>query len=165
MDAILGRRSIRRFEDRPVPIEMVRDLLRAAMYAPSASNRRPWHFVTVTDRALLEAVPGFHPHAAMVPASAGVIVVCAATSGYSHPMWVQDCSAATQNILLAAHSMGLGSVWLGLHPREDRTGGCRLLLGIPPEMEPFSMIAYGWPAEKPPVPERFEEDRLHWDRW
>ncbi len=165
LEMITGRRSIRRYEDRPVPREMIDNLLRAAMYAPSASNRQPWHFVVVTDKVLLEKVPSFHPHAAMVPGAAGCIIVCADVSSTHHPMWVQDCSAATQNILLAAHETGLGAVWLGIHPREDRVEGCRAFAGLPAGMEPFSMVAFGWPAEKPPMPERFDASRIHWEHW
>jgi nitroreductase len=166
IEVILDRRSIRRFVDRPVPMDMIETMVKAAMYAPSAGNQQPWQFVVVKDRALLDAVPGVHPHAAMVPSAAGVIIVCGDLSKERHKeMWVQDCSAATQNILLAAQAQGLGAVWLGVYPREDRVSGCRKLFGIPEGIVPFSMVAFGWPAEVPPRPERFDSTRIHCNRW
>ncbi len=165
LDVIMRRRSIRKYRRDPVPREMVLDMLKGAMYAPSASNRQPWSFVVIEDRRLLEAVPGFHPHAAMVPEAAGCIGVCADTSLSHGSMWIQDCAAATQNILLVAESLGLGAVWLALHPREDRVEGFRNLVGLPSGIEPFSLVAFGWPGEKPAMPERWDESRIHWNAW
>lgn len=166
MDVLFSRRSVRRYTADPVEEASWVEMIRAGMYAPSAGDQRPWHFILSRDKSVLEAVPSIHPHAAMVPGAAGVIVVCGLPSAGRHPaMWVQDCSAATQNILLAAESLGLGAVWLGVHPREDRVEGCRRLFGIPEEAFPFAMIACGHPAEKPAFPERFDRARIHFERW
>jgi len=136
------------------------------MYAPSAGNQQPWHFVVVDDRALLDAVPSFHPHAAMCREAACAILVCADPALEKYPgLWVQDCAAATQNILLAAHELGLGSVWLGCYPRPERVEGFRRLVGLPPEIIPFAMIALGYPAQTLATPERFNPDRVHRNRW
>ncbi len=166
LDFIMDRRSIRRYTEETVPEGMVEAMVRAAMYAPSAGNHQPWHFIVVTDKSRLEEVPGFHPHAAMVPGAAGMVVVCGDPARQRHSeMWVQDCSAATQNLLLAAAAQGLGAVWLGVYPREDRMSGCRSLFLIPNEIVPFSMVPFGWPAENPPRPERFDTSRIHRERW
>lgn len=133
LDVIIRRRSIRKYRRDPVPRKMVLDMLEGAMYAPSASNRQPWRFLVMEDRKLLEAVPGFHPHASMVPEAAGCIAVCADTTLSHSGMWIQDCAAATQNILLVAESLGLGAVWLGVHPREDRITGFKALVQLPRE--------------------------------
>jgi nitroreductase len=165
LDVMMRRRSIRKYRRDPVPREMILDMLKGAMYAPSASNRQPWHFVVIEDRRMLEEVPGFHPHAAMVPDAAGCIAVCADTTVSHGEMWVQDCAAATQNILLMAESLGLGAVWLGIHPREDRIAGFRSFIHLPGGIEPFSLVAFGWPGEKPPMPERWDEAKIHWNGW
>lgn len=165
LDVMIRRRSIRKYRRDPVPREMVLDMLKGAMYAPSASNRQPWHFLVIEDRNLLEAVPGFHPHAAMVPEAAGCIAVCADTTLSHGEMWIQDCAAATQNILLVAESLGLGAVWLAIHPREDRITGLEALVQLPQGIVPFSLVAFGWPGEKPATPDRWDESKIHWNRW
>jgi nitroreductase len=111
IQAILTRRSIRQYTQAPVPTELVETLLRAASSAPSAGNRQPWQFAVIRDRAKLDAIPGFHPHAEMVRSARLAILVCADASAQPDPgYWVQDCSAAMQNLLLAAHAQGLGAV-------------------------------------------------------
>jgi nitroreductase len=166
IDLMLRRRSIRRYTAEPVDEAAEMQMLRAAMYAPSAGNQQPWHFILVKDRAVLEAIPGVHPHAAMAAHAAGAILVCCNPSGAKHAvMWPQDCAAATQNLLLAAEALGLGAVWLGVYPREDRMAGVAKLFWLPDGTIPFSMVAYGHPAEKPEFPERFDLARIHRDRW
>ncbi len=130
LEAIFTRRSIRRFENRPVSPEIVEQLLKAAMYAPSARNTQSWHFVVITDRQLLDAVPTFHPYAAMIREAPLAILVCGDEQLEPRTAyWVENCSAATQNILLAAHGLGLGAVWLGIYPNSDRVEGMRRLVG------------------------------------
>jgi len=166
LDVILRRRSIRRYTGDAVDEAAEREMLRAAMYAPSAGNQQPWHFVLVKDRALLEEIAKVHPHAAMCAQAAGAVVVCSRVEGAKHSvMWPQDCSAATLNMLLAAESLGLGAVWLGVYPREDRMAGVAGLFGLPEGILPFSIVAYGHPAEEPTFPDRFDESRIHRDRW
>lgn len=166
LEAIMTRRSIRKYTDEPVTDEEVQTLLKAAMAAPSAANKQPWHFVVVRDRALREAFTKFHPHSAMLPDAALGILVCGDTklelpTGY----WVQDCSAATQNLLLAAHALGLGAVWLGITPRDDRVAETKALFGLPDHVIPLGMIAIGRPAEEKEPADRFQPDRVHYDKW
>jgi nitroreductase len=166
MEAILGRRSIRRYSPKPVPEELVTELLIAAMAAPSAGNEQPWQFIVVRDRATLDAIPGFHPYSAMVKHASVAIVVCGDLSREKFKgFWVQDCSAATENLLLAAAAKGLGAVWTALHPMEDRVSGMRKLLSLPEQIIPLSLIPLGYPAEHPGRAERFDAGRVHRERW
>jgi nitroreductase len=160
LDAIFTRRSIRKFKADGVPPEMVETLLRAGMQAPSANNLQPWYLVVITRREVLDRIPSFHPYSAMLTQAPLAILVCGDRT--LQPMegyWVQDCSAATQNILLAAHALGLGAVWLGIHPREERIRGMRALLHLPDEKAPLSLIALGWPAEPKGRADRFKPEK------
>ncbi len=166
MDAILTRRSIRKYADEPVTDEMVTSVLKAAMHAPSAGNQQPWHFVIIRDRALLDQIPSFHPHSLMVRESPVAVLVCGDPTLEKHKgYWVQDCSAATENLLLAVHSIGLGGVWVGVYPREERVTGFKKILGIPEHIIPFALIPIGVPAERKDQPDRFMDSRVHHDRW
>jgi nitroreductase len=167
-EAILSRRSIRKYQNRPIEDELIERLIRAGMSAPSAHNEQPWHFVVIKDRAILDEIPKFHPYAKMLSEAPVAISVCAdhalekdPTAGY----WIQDCSAATQNILLAAHALGLGACWLGIHPREKRKTELRKLLHLPESVEAFSVIALGYPAEDKKPSASFTPDRIHQNQW
>jgi nitroreductase len=166
MSDIRDRRSIRKYTGRPVTDDQVVELLKAAMSAPSAGNQQPWRFVVIRSQQVRERIPSFHPHASMTPSASVVIAVCGDLSDLRIPeRWVQDCSAATQNLLLAAHDMGLGAVWLGVYPTEDRVEGVRELLGLPEHIMPLSLVAIGHPAEHPPAADRFNAAYVHVDRW
>jgi nitroreductase len=166
IQAILTRRSIRKYTDETVTDEQVETLLKAAMAAPSAANKQPWHFIVVRDQALREAFTQFHPHSAMLREAPVGILVCGDTElelgdGY----WVQDCSAATENLLVAAHALGLGAVWLGITPRADRVAETKALFGLPDNVIPLGMISVGHPAEEKGPGERYQAERVHQDRW
>jgi nitroreductase len=166
MEWILSRRSIRKYAPAPVSEDQIRRLLAAAMAAPSAGNQQPWHFVVITDRTVLDRIPEVHPHAPMVREAPLAIAVCGDKQLDRHAgMWVLDCSAATQNLLLAAHALGLGAVWLGVYPRADRMAGLQKLLGLPESVAPLSLIAIGHPAESKPPADRYQERRVHRDHW
>jgi nitroreductase len=166
IETIMTRRSIRRYTRQAVPDTVVHELLAAGMNAPSAGNQQPWQFIVIADPELREAIPAFHPYAQMVPEAPIAIVVCGdlrleTYTGY----WVQDCSAATQNILLAAHAKGLGAVWVGIYPKEDRVKRLQALLGLPPPVVPLALIPLGIPAERIPPARRYDPSRIHRDRW
>jgi len=166
MEAILSRRSIRRYTGEPVPEEVIKELLEAAMSAPSANNEQPWQFVIIDDRRILDEIPRFHPYADMLKEASLAIAVCGdmkleAMRGY----WVQDCSAATQNILIAANARGLGAVWLGVYPNESRTRTVQKLLGLPEQVIPLCFISIGYPAEKKPPANRYNASRVHHNHW
>jgi len=166
MSKMLSRRSVRKYTDEPVSEETIAALLRAAMSAPSAGNQQPWHFIVIRSQAVRDLIPTVHPHAAMVPRAPVAIAVCGDVSGLKYEgYWVQDCSAATENLLLAAHEMDLGAVWLGVYPTEDRVEGVSRVLGLPEHIVPFALIPIGHPAESIPAVDRFDPGRVHQDRW
>ncbi len=166
MSAIFERRSIRKFTNQGVADEKIQKLLEAAMAAPSAGNQQPWHFLVLKERGTLTQITTIHPHAMMLREAPGAILICGDPTLEKHQgYWIQDCAAATENLLLEAVELGLGAVWLGIYPREDRVQGIRQLLGIPPEVIPFSLIAFGYPNEKKEPPFRFKAERVHYDKW
>ena len=166
LEAILSRRSVRKYTARRVPEPALKRLLQAAMNAPSAGNEQPWQFVIVTDRNILDEIPKFHPHSAMLKEASVAVLVCGDLQLETHKgYWVQDCSAATENLLLAAHAMGLGAVWLGIYPREERVAGLRKLLGIPDGIVPFSLVPVGYPAEQKTLADRYNAERVHKNAW
>jgi len=166
MKSILTRRSIRRFTAQPVSDEIIQELLHAAMSAPSAGNEQPWEFVVITDRKILDEIPKVHPYAQMCREAPAAILVCSDVTRESHQgFWVQDCSAATENILIAANDKGLGAVWVGVYPREDRVEGLRKLVGLPAYIIPFALIPVGYPAETKPPSGRFDPSRVHENKW
>lgn len=165
MEAILTRRSIRRYTSNKVPSELITELLRAAMSAPSASNEQPWHFVVIDDRKILDEIPKFHPYSDMLPEAPMAILVCVDFIPERQGFTVQDGSAATQNLLLAAYAKGLGAVWLGIYPLEERIEGMRKLTNLPNHIAPLALIALGYPAEKIPREDRYQPQRIHTNRW
>ncbi len=165
-EAIKTRRSVRHFESTSIDGEKVNLILKAGMQAPSANNSQPWRFVVITDRSKLDAIPQFHPYAKMLYEASLAILVCAfVPEGKLFDLWVQDCSAATQNMLLACHALGLGAVWLGIHPRTERSEPFRNLLNLPQDIKPVTLIAIGHPAEKPAVVDRYDPEKVHYNRW
>jgi nitroreductase len=136
------------------------------MSAPSAGNERPWHFIILTDRAILDAIPKFHPYSAMLKHAQSAILVCGDVTLEKHKgCWTLDCAAATENMLLAAHAKGLGAVWCGVYPTEDRMVNLKRLLNLPEHIVPFSLIPLGFPAEEKQAPDRFDDSRVHQNRW
>jgi len=168
IDNLFARRSIRRFTDQPVAGEQIDMLLKAAMAAPSANNSKPWHFMVVTDAAARRALAEAHPYARMVIQSPVCIVPCG-ERGLSHAsrpeFWIQDLSAATENILLAATGLGLGAVWCGVYPVEKRVVAVCRVLGIPEGIVPLALIAIGHPAEHKEPRTQYDPGRVHKERW
>ena len=163
IDTILARRSVRRYSAEPVAAEDVRLLLEAAMAAPSANNSRPWHFCVVTGRGALDALADGHPYGKMLFQAPLCVAVCGDPARSGH--WVQDCAAATENLLLAATALGLGAVWLGVYPRQERVAAVRRVLDIPEAVVPLSLISIGHPAEHPAPRTQYDEARVHRERW
>ena len=163
LTAIFTRRSIRHYRKEPLSSESIEKLLRAAMAAPSACDLRPWQFIVVDERRILDEIPSFHNNAAMLPEAPVAILLCGEPD--VSRSWQQDCSAAAQNILLAAHAMGLGAVWLGIYPRDKRVIPMRDLLGIPESVVPMALIALGYPAEQKPPRASFEADKVRFNQW
>ncbi len=166
IDYILDRRSIRRFTDQKIDREQILTLLTAAMYAPSAVNMQPWHFVVIDDPTMMQTIMEIHPYARMLQTASHAVVVCGDEQlQHGDGYWVVDCGAATQNLLLAAHAMGLGACWVGLHPREERKTAFSRLLQLPSHVLPFALVALGYPEEQKPRPERFHADKIRYNGW
>jgi len=167
-EALYTRRSIRAFTSDPVSEADITEVLRAAMAAPSAGNAQPWHFVVIEDRAVLEAIPDIHPHAAMcktAPVSIAVVAELALEKYPGFGYWTLDCSAAVENLLLAARGLGLGTVWCGIYPRPERMEGLAKLLHLPEGVTAHALVVMGHPAQEFKRIDRFKPERIHKNTW
>jgi nitroreductase len=168
LDFIFSRRSVRVYRRAEVDEDQVRDLLEAAMAAPSAVAKDPWEFVIVRNRSTLARLAGGLPNGQMLADAAAGIVVCGnlqRAHDRQLSYLLQDCAAAIENLLLAAHALGLGACWLGVHPREDRIAHVRALLGVPEQVLPIAIVSLGWPAESPAPRTRYRADAVHHETW
>ena len=166
MAPILSRTSIRDFTDLPVSDVTVDALLRAAMAAPSAADERPWHFVVIRDQHIRERILEINRFAHIVPQAPVAILVCGDERLQKHRgFWVQDCAAATENILVEAEKLGLGATWLGVYPIEGMVQGLRRLLNIPEHAIPFALVAVGHPGERHEPADRYDDSRVHEESW
>ncbi len=164
VQTIFARRSIRKYTAEPVAEKSVKTLLEAAMAAPSSSNRKPWHFIVTTDRKRLDSLADAHPYGKMLFHAPLCIVVCGDPAISKHP-WVQDCSAATENLLLAVAALDLGAVWLGVYPDEERIAFTRRILDIPETIFPLNLISIGHKAEEKAPRTQYDEARAHREKW
>jgi len=168
LNVIYTRRSVRSFTGESVSKEDLMKLLRAGMSAPSAVNVQPWSFVAVTDRQTLDRLCDHLPYAKMLDKAGAAIVVCGIPDkdeAYSKNYWVMDCSAATQNILLAAHALGLGSVWTAVYVDKDRVKTVREILNIPDNIIPLNVLPIGVPMGTGQPIDKFKEENIHWEKW
>ena len=167
LEAILTRRSIRKFTDDSVSDEDIMLLLRAAMAAPSARNTQPWRFIVVRDQAQRDAIASFNKFAQMAPKAPVSIVVCAdPPQGDDVPeYWPQDCAAAIQNLMLAARAKGIGTVWTGVYPRPDRVKGAREVFQLPDHVIPIGIVVLGYPDQPFAEVDRFDENKIRYERW
>ncbi|MDR1105743.1 MAG: nitroreductase family protein [Treponema sp.] len=176
MNAIFERRSVRGFLPKAVEQDKIERILKAAFEAPSAKNRRPWEFLVVTAKEDLAAIGTMSPYARMCPGAAAAIVPCVnlgagsvppeqGPDGLSAPWWVQDLAAATENILIQITYEGLGGVWLGWYPDRDRMAALASRFALPPHIAPFSVVAFGYPAETPSPVCRYDSARVHYGAW
>ena len=166
LEAILTRRSIRKFLPKAVSRAEIEELLQAAMAAPSAGNAQPWLFLVITDKDQLARIPSIHPYAAMCTEAAAAILVCGNPqvekyAGY----WPLDCAAATQNLLLAARAGELGTVWCGVYPQEERVRAFREMFAVPEAVMPFALVALGHPGQPFASRDRYDAARVHWETW
>jgi nitroreductase len=166
LEAIFTRRSIRKFLPQAVSRAEIEELLQAAMAAPSAGNAQPWLFLVIADKIKLAQIPSIHPYAAMCPESAAAILVCSDPGVEKYAgFWPQDCSAATQNFLLAARARELGTVWCGIYPAEERMRDFRKMFGLPEAVMPFALVALGRPDQPFGRRDRYDAAKVHWDVW
>lgn len=168
LNFIFSRRSIRKFTQREIPEILLTDLLEAAMAAPSAVAKDPWHFIVLRDRASLDQLAMLLPNGKMLSGAAAALVVCGDLN-QAHDQelsfLLQDLSAAVENILLAANALGLGACWLGIHPREERIAAVAQQFSLPENILPMAGIALGWPAQESPARTRYNPDCVHLEVW
>ncbi len=166
LDAILTRRSIRKYTNKKIDDETVNKILKAGMYAPSAVNKQPWHFIVFESAEKREAIMTIHKSSFMLSEAVKAILICYDNKlQHDEGYGVIDCSAATQNMLLAAHSLGLGACWVGICPRENRMEALKKIFDLPDNIIPFAVVSLGYPAETKSTPDRFRNDRIHIETW
>jgi len=168
LDLLFGRRSIRIFAPGEISENALTDLLKAAMAAPSAMTKDPWRFVAVRDRHTLSQLAGAAPGGKMLVTAAAAIAVCGdIESAFEKDIGylLEDCSAATENLLLAAHALGLGGCWVGVHPGEDSVKKVRTILSLPSRVIPIAVVALGHPGEQLPARTRYNAEFVHFEKW
>jgi len=167
LEAIFTRRSVRRFKkDKLISPDIIKQLLKAGMAAPSARNEQPWHFIVVNERSLLDKICDIHPYADMCLQAPLAIIPCIDPQAGSDDHYViQDLSAASQNILLAARALGLGSVWLGVYPNKKVMANVQQLFNIPKTILPFNIMPIGYTDMQQTAQSRFQKDRVHENQW
>jgi nitroreductase len=168
LSVIHSRKSVRHFTERAVSREDLVTLVRAGMAAPSGKNEQPWAFVVVTERASLDALAERLPYAKMLRQAQAAIVVCGDMSKPADPdksLWVQDCSAATENILLAAEAMGLGAVWTAAYPYEERINSVVETLNFPAHITPLCVVPIGYPEGTDKPKDKWNPENLKWEVW
>lgn len=169
LENIMTRTSVRSYTDQPVSEEQVEIMLKAAMAAPTAGNKQPWEFIVINDKELLAALVEYLPYGKMVATAPVSIVACGELTrvfpGEGESYWIQDLSAATENLLLAAHAIGLGAVWVGIHPISDRVKNVQRILNLPSHIVPLSIIPIGYPNEHPTPKNKWREERVHYNGW
>ena len=169
LETIMTRTSIRQYTDQPVEKEKIEAMLRAGMAAPTAVNAQPWHFVVVSDKAKLGELAAANPRAGMLKSAPLAIVVCGdmtkAMEGKGRQFWIQDCSAATENILLAAHDQGLGAVWTALYPMEERMQPVSEALKLPDTLIPLCTVVIGYPAEQPEPKDKWKPENVSYNEY
>ena len=168
MEVIMTRTSVRQYTNEAVTPEQIELMERAAMAAPTACNAQPWEIIAITDPEVLAKIPSVHPHAAMAAKAPLAFVICGTDNGLNgagKEYWVQDCSAATENLLLAAHAMGLGAVWCGVYPIPERIAPIKELLNIPEGVTPLNVVVVGHPTGPNKPKDKWKVEKLHNDKW
>lgn len=170
LESIFSRKSVRNFvENKPVEREKLEMLVRAAMAAPTAVNAQPWTFIIVTRRELLDSLAETLPYAKMLFFASAAIIVCTDSSlmlpELGAQFWIQDCSAATENLLLAAESMGLGAVWTAAYPIPERIESIHKVLELPSNIIPLNVIPVGYPTGEDKPKDKWKPERIHWEKW
>jgi nitroreductase len=169
LKTIFSRKSVRSYKDEPVAKGKIEMLVRAGMAAPTAVDKRPWEFIVITDKTLLNRLADALPYARMAKQAAAGIVVAGDTKkqwgGKDSFYWIMDCSAASENILLAAESMGLGAVWTAIYPEEGRAEAVRKILGLPGHVIPLNLIPIGVPQGAEEPKDKYNPAQIHWNKW
>ncbi len=165
LSVIHSRKSVRHYTDRPVSKAQLETLLRAGMASPTAGDKRPWAFVVVTERAMLDSLSFSSRYTKMLTGAQAAIIVCGDMRKAMSEVWIQDCSAASENILLAAEAIGLGAVWCGIWLNPEPTRYVKRILELPEEIEPLNIISIGYPTGEDKPKDKWDPSNIHWERW
>jgi nitroreductase len=169
LSVIYNRKSVRHYIEKPVSKGDLEELAKAGMAAPTAGDKRPWAFILINEKDKLNLLAECLMWGQMLKTAGGAIVVCGIPSrsfpGVESEFWIQDCSAATENILLAVEEKGLGAVWIGIHPNVERINNVRNILNIPPDVVPLNIISIGYPVGDEKPKNKFNPDNVHWNKW
>lgn len=166
LDTIYDRRSIRKYQEKPVEEKLLNEILKAGMYAPSTVNKQPWHFVVITDKEVMRDIKNLHPYASSLQTAPVAIMVCGDTNlEFAQNFYLTDCAAVTENILLAAKWLGLDTCWMGIYPWEKTMKDFSDYFKLPENIKPYSLIAVGYGAETKSRPDRFDESKIHINKW
>lgn len=166
LDTIYDRRSIRKYTCKEVNPDLVDEVIRAGMYAPSASNKQPYHFMVFNDKEKIAQVKALHPYAKTLETAPVCIMVCGDTQQeMADGFYVCDCSAVCENMLLAAKSLGLDTCWMGIYPWQDLTKNMSKFFDLPENVVPFALIALGYGAEQKERPRRYDSSKIHYNQW
>jgi nitroreductase len=164
--SLLKRRSIRKYTDQEIPSGAMDKLLKSAMYAPSAMNNQAWQFIVVNQRKKLDKVLKVIPHAEMLKSAQAAVLICGDLNLEKNIDYIQqNCSAATQNLMLCAHGLGLGSCWIAVYPVKETISSLQELFKLPEFVTPISLVSLGYPAENPIAEDRFKTEKVHFNQW
>jgi nitroreductase len=166
IEGLLTRRSIRKYKDHPIEKDKLDIILKSAMYAPSAMNLQAWHFIVIDDRGVLSEIIKSIPHAELLRQTPAAVLVCGDAVIEKNESWtIQNCSAAIENILLASHELGIGSCWIAIHGIAEVVENVSRQFKLPENVIPISLITLGYPDEKVVAEERFNEEKIHFNKW
>lgn len=170
LSVIHSRKSVRHYLDTPVSKQDLEVLVKAAMAAPTAMDRRPWAFVIITEKKVLSALADVLPSGKMLASAGAAVAVCGVPekeilTGKMREFWVQDCSAATENLLLAVEAKKLGAVWIGIYPDDGRIKAVQATLGIPAEIIPLNVVSIGYPVGDEKPKDKYDPSAIHWNKW
>lgn len=166
LEALKTRRSIRKYKEEKISEDIIKELLNCAMYSPSAFDYQPWHFIVIDKKEIFDNILKAATHAEMIKEASHAIILCGDKKLEENTgLLIQDISAATQNLLLAAHTYGLGAVWVGIYPFEEIVNGIKEVFNLPENIIPVSMAVIGYPGETPEQPERYKKERVHLNKW
>jgi len=166
MKAILTRRSIRKYKASEITKEQINEIIKAAMYAPSAFNKQPWQFIALDKKEIIDKIFKIIPHAEMLQQAAAAVIVCGDKDLEEDINLIAlNCSAATQNALLAVHDLGLGAVWVSAYPVEETITGLKNLFNLPENIVPVSILSIGYPDEEVAAEERYKPEKIHYNNW